>query len=142
MGFVTAPLWKIGTIGAGVICAVLMFFLATSASENRELTKQRTALSDRINDPKTGYVVRLSQAATNVETLKVALETQRKSFQLKESERNLALAASERRLAIAQAETRGMEVKLSRFLATKPQGSTLEDRVRDIDARAMTELVQ
>ena len=142
MGFITAPLWKIGTVGAGIVCAVLMFFLATSASENRALTAQRTLLSEQINDPKTGYVVRLAQAATNVETLKVALVTQRRSFEQQADVRNAALRQSEERLRVAQALTRGMEVKLTRFLATKPQGTTLEDRVRDIDARAMSELVQ
>ena len=134
--------WKLATIGAGILSLVLVSLLMASGFENRDLTRQRTELANRINDPKTGFVVRLAQAQTNVETLKVALETQRASFKKESDKQNLALRASEQRLATAQRETRAMEVKLQRFLATKPQGDTLEDRVRDIDERAMTELVE
>lgn len=137
----SAPLWKITTAGVGLVCLILTALLMTSAFENRSLTKQRTELSNRINDPVTGYVVRLAQAQTNVETLKVALNTQRQSFETESAKQNAALAASEQRYAKARSETAAMQVRLNRFLATKPQGSTLEDRVRDIDARMM-ELIE
>jgi len=136
------PLWKITTIVAGIACAVLIYLLAVSGIENRGLAAARTELASRINDPKTGYVVRLAQAQTNVETLKVALDTQRTSFQTESARQNEALRASEQRLAAAQAQTRTMETKLARFLATAPQGATLDERVRDIDQRILSELDQ
>jgi len=138
----TAPLWKIGTFAAGLICLVLSGFLIASTLENRGLVVQRSALSAQINDPKVGFVARLAQANTNVETLKVALNTQRQSFETKAAQREAVLAETSRKLKLAQVSTRTMQLKLDRFLATKPQGATLEDRVRDIDQRALSELVQ
>ena len=137
-----APAWKLATVAVGIACAILIALLTYAGIENRGLAAARTELASRINDPKTGYVVRLAQAQTNVETLKVALETQRASFQTESARQNVALRASEERLAVAQAQTRTMETKLARFLATAPQGATLEERVRDIDQRILSELDQ
>lgn len=141
MNFLSAPLWKIATIGTGILTAILAGLLIKSYFENRELTQQRSALYAEINDPKTGYVVRLAQETTNVETLKVALDTQRRSFEVKAAERASVLANTQRQLADAQARTRTMQLKLDRFLSTKPQGATLEDRIRDIDRRALSEFL-
>ena len=138
----TAPLWKIGTFTAGLICLILSGFLIASTLENRSLVAQRSSLSAQINDPKVGFVAQLAQANTNVETLKVALDTQRKSFETKAAQREAVLAETSRKLEVAQAASRTMQLKLDRFLATKPQGAILEDRVRDIDQRALSELVQ
>ena len=138
----TAPLWKLATIGAGVVCLVLSALLLSSTFENRSLVQQRNALALQITDPNTGFVARLAQANTNVETYKTALETQRKSFEAKAAEREAVLADTQQRLEAAQATSRAMQLKLDRFLATKPQGSTLDERVRDIDRRALSELVQ
>lgn len=138
----TGTIWKIGVGLAAVLCIALTVMLASSYIENRYLTDQREILSKQINDPRTGFVVRLAQANTNVETLKVALDTQRKSFETKAAERERVLVNTTAQLTVAQRASRAMQLKLDRFLATKPQGATLEDRVRDIDQRAMTELVE
>lgn len=142
MSLITAPIWKIAASLAAVCSIVLSALLLSSYFENRELAMQRTELSKQINDPKTGFVVRLAQANTNVETLKVALDAQRKSFEGKAREREAVLAESERKLAAAQAKSRAMQLKLDRFLATKPQGTTLDERVRDIDQRMLAELIE
>lgn len=136
------PIWKIAT-GIGLaICLVLSGCLVASYFENRKLTSQREALSEQINDPRTGFVVRLAQANTNVETLKTALNTQRQSFEIKAAERERVLASTARQLAVAQQATHTMQLKLDRFLATKPRGATLDERVRDIDQRGLAEMVQ
>lgn len=139
--FFTGKLWKIATGAAAVVALLLGILLTTSYMQNRDLTRQRDGLSVAINDPATGYIAQLAQARTNVETLKVAVEQQNAAYDKLSVESQAALRLAQARLAAAQAETRALERKVASFLATKPQGATLEDRVRDIDDRAMKEFL-
>jgi hypothetical protein len=134
-------LWKVATGLAGVATLVLGFMLISAQIENRVITKQRDQLTQQITDPKTGYVARLTQANANVAVLQTAVAEQNTKYEKLSRDSKAALAASEARLAAAQARTRTMQKKLDGFLATKPQGVTLEDRIRDIDTRAMSEFV-
>lgn len=135
-------LWKVATVITGILSIGLVSLLLSSYFENRDLLNQRTELVKAINDPKTGYVAQLTQARTNVVQLEVALDTQRHSFEAKAAEREAVLARTAEQLAVAQQQTRAMEKRLSSFLATKPKGATLEERIRDIDARGMKEMVK
>lgn len=135
-------LWKIMTGLAGVTTLVMGGFLIHSYFDNRSLTNQRNALSKEINDPKTGYVAQLFQARTNVSTLRVAIDEQNKAYHTLSEASKKALADSERRLAEAQKRTKLAEQRVSRFMATGPKGDSLEDRIRDIDDRAMKEFVK
>jgi len=140
--FLTGNLWKLATGGAAIVGLVLSALLMSSYFENRDLMKQRTALQTSINDPVTGYVARLAQANTNVATLKHEVEVQNDAYDRLSAESKALLASKQAELAKAQAQTKAMQLRLNGFLATKPQGATLEDRVRDIDARGMAEMVQ
>lgn len=141
MKLLSGQVWRIATGAAAVIALAMMALLMSSYFTNRELTQQRDVLANRINDPKSGYVAQLAQARTNVEQLKVAVAVQNAAYDKLSAESAARLAESKRQLAAAQAETKVIERKLAGFLATKPQGSTLEERVRDIDRRALTEFV-
>lgn len=135
-------IWKIATGGAALACLVLISLLTSSYFENRDLLKQRSVLIESINNPKTGYVAQLAQAHTNEATLTLQVKHQNDEYDKLSKKSQADLAASEARLAKVQAENKAMDKKLASFLATKPQGPTLEDRVRDIDARAMAEFVK
>jgi hypothetical protein len=141
-GFLQGQLWKVATGLVGVVSIGLIAMLMASYFENRDLMHQRTVLMTSINDPKTGYIAQLSQAHTNVETLKVSLDTQRVALQAKADDANRELRVTEANLAAAQAKTKAMEVRLNKFLATGPQGATAADRIRDIDRRGLEEMVQ
>lgn len=142
MNLVTGQIWKLATIAAGVLTLVISGLLTYTYFEKEDLIEQKTELVRQITDPNTGFIAQLAQSRANVTTLKVQLETQRASFQSKEAEGNAKLKATEAKLAAAQVKTQAMERRLASFLATKPQGATLEDRIRDIDARGMAEMVQ
>lgn len=139
--FLSGQLWKIATGGAAVVALILSALLMWSYFENRDITKQRDVLSAQINDPTNGYIAQLAQSRTNVETLKVEVERQNAAYDKLSAESTARLANARAALAKAQAETRALERKVAGFLATKPQGATLEDRVRDIDDRAMKEFL-
>lgn len=138
----TSIIWKIATGLVGFITVVLMGLLVATYFENRELMTQRDQLAVSINDPRTGYVARLAQSRTNVQTLKAEVERQSAAYVKLSAESQARLAAAERRLAIAQRATREMEARLAVFLSQPPQGATLEERVLDIDERILKELSQ
>jgi glycosyltransferase A (GT-A) superfamily protein (DUF2064 family) len=140
----SAP-WKLATAGAAVLTAILGVFLFMSHLETKQLTAQRNKLIAQIEDPKTGFVARLTQANANVETLQDAVKVQNVKLQEQavaaESDKR-RLAALRVELATAQKETAAMQLRLNHFLATKPQGDTLDARVRDIDKRILEELAR
>lgn len=139
--FLTGQLWKIATGGAVVVAILLSGLLVASSFENKDLMKQRNTLAAQINDPKTGFIAQLSQLRTNQAVLTQAIETQNVAYDKLSKESAARLAATRAALLVAQRETNTAERKLAGFLATKPQGVTLEARVRDIDERALKEFL-
>ncbi len=142
LSFFQGHLWKVATIGAGVISLILVSLLIASTFENRDLSNARAVLASRIDDPKTGYVAQLAQARTNEETLKLVVKRQNEAYTTLSAKSKSDLALTEAALVVAQRETKLAESRLAAFLATKPQGATLEARVRDIDERALAELIK
>lgn len=142
MGILSAP-WKLATIGAGVVAAILGFLLISSQLENRNLNSQKAELIQRIEDPRTGYVARLTQANANVVELRTAVERQNTVIRQREGEARAAQAELERlrgQLRQAQAQSAQAQARLREFLATGPRGASLEERVRDIDNRILEDL--
>lgn len=134
--------WKLATIISGFISLGMVALLATTYMENRHLVSQNLQMDQKINDPKTGFVTRLAQANTNIEQLKVSIDRQNQAYASLQAESAARLRETERRLVMAQSQTRAVEARLNHFLATGPQGTTLQERVEDIDARILTELRQ
>jgi hypothetical protein len=139
--FLTGSAWKLAFGGSAIVGLVLSALLLASCFENRSLSSQRDALAQQINDPKTGYIAQLAQARTNVSQLQTAVETQNKNYTTLKKNSEARLAASQAALTAARSHSRKVERQLGHFLSTKPQGATLEARIRDIDDRAMKELV-
>jgi hypothetical protein len=140
--FLTGQLWKIATGGAAAVALLLSSLLISTYFTNRDLTRQRDALARQIDDPKTGYVAQLAQSHTNVAQLRTSLEAQTQALDRLSKESKRSKESAQRALDIALAEKHTMEKKLAGFLSTKPQGATLEARIRDIDERAMVEFNQ
>lgn len=141
MSLLSGQIWKIATGGAAVLAIILSSLLLSSYFENRDLMDQRNALSQQINDPQTGYVAQLAQSRTNVAQLKNQIEKQNEAYTQLSETSAARLAEAERRLAAAQRASAVMQKQLDGFLATAPKGTTLEDRIRDIDERAMKEFL-
>lgn len=136
----SAP-WKLATIAGGLVSLVIGGLLITSYIENREISKQRDELQRSITDPETGYIARLTQAKANVVELNAALETQNAKYRQLSAESAAALEASRRRLLAAQRERDQLQSRLDTFLAQPIEGETLEERVLDVDRRAMKEFL-
>jgi hypothetical protein len=133
-------LFKIGLGVAAVASLVMAYFLFTMSIENENLVKERDRLSLSITDPNTGYIARLTQSRTNVVYLEQAIKTQNEAFKRQSDASKAELERLKKELAAAQARTRAQEKRLAAFMATKPQGVTLEERVTDIDNRILEDL--
>lgn len=138
--FLTGSLWKAGAIGAVLVSLVIGFFLISTTMENRQIGKERDKLALSINDPKTGYIARLTQARANVAELENAIVVQNTTFKKQSEEARLSMEKLKKELAAAQRRSLEAERRLAVFMSTKPQGATLEDRVNDIDRRILKDL--
>lgn len=133
----TATPWKIATVASGAVILGLVGAMVVVKLDNRQITKLNEQLDTRINDPSTGYVARLAQANTNVETLKVQLAEQNEAFLKKSNADAARLKETEAKLAAALAERAKIQRQVDQFLAIKPRGNTLEERVIDVDTRLL-----
>lgn len=134
---IAGSIWKLATIGAGFLGLVAAFFLVRATWENHSLSKQNAALAISINDPQTGYIVRLSQARANVIILQDAITKQNSEYQRQSDAAAKEMARLKTELGRAQNESRLAKIEVAKFLATKPQGNTLEKRVNDVDSRVL-----
>jgi hypothetical protein len=140
MNFGSALSWKVGTIGAAVLAVIIGIFLFSANMENKRIISERDKLSIQINDPKTGYIARLTQARANTDALEAAIVSQNAAMQRQSTEAKLKIEDLRKELAAAQKRSLEAERRLAAFMATKPQGSSLEARVLDIDRRLLKDL--
>ena len=132
--------WKIISGAAGIALLVAGFFLVVAQVENRHLVKKNVRLEEMINDPYTGYIVKLTQANTNVETLKLAVETQNKKLRQQAEESARTLADLKATVARVQNDNARLRAASAKILNGKPRGNTLAERVTDVDNRLLETL--
>ncbi len=144
---IVGDLLKVSTIpqrimlgGAAAALIATSGFSVVQAIENRHLSKQVTQLDGRINDPRNGYVVRLSQAETNTATCTTAIGRQNTAIRDLGKRDAAAVAAVQARYDTEHAERVRAESSAAAFLAHKPQGASLTDRVSDVDAQILGDL--
>lgn len=133
--------WKVGAIGAVALNLVIGFFMISAQIERDAVEKQRDQLQLAINDPVTGYVARLTTAQNNVATLKKEVERQNETIRNNAALAAERLARTKAELALAQRESSRLQKQVDAFLAQKIEGDTLEERVLDVDRRAMEEFL-
>lgn len=140
LDFFRGQAWKAGAIGAGLLSLIMTGLLIASYIENRAIAHQRDQLRASIMDPHTGYVARLAQARTNVATLQAALDDQNRKIDQMKQESDQKLAEAKLELARLTNERDSAQRRWKAMLDLRPQGSTLEERILDVDARIMKEL--
>lgn len=128
----------LGGVGAALVAA--LSFNVVQLVENRHLARDNTVLAAQINDPQTGYVVKLAQARTNVATCATAVERQNVIVREQSAKGATAVAAVQKRYDTEHAARVRAESAAAAFLARKPRGATLADRVKDVDAQILEDL--
>ncbi len=132
--------WKIFTGLAGLSFAAAAFFLLMAQMENRHLRKVNVQLEARINAPDIGYAAQLAQATTNVETLKLALDTQNVRLREQALASGTKLAELTTQIDRIRRENEKLRSDSAKILKGKPEGDTLAARVTDIDNRLLETL--
>lgn len=106
----------------------------------RDLRTTVRTLDKQLNDPKTGYVARLTACrATNL-TLSSGIDRQNASIAANAARGAAAVADATRSVAAAQVKTAEAQRAASEILNVRPSGETACERVLDIDGRLLESL--
>lgn len=128
----------LGALAAAL--AVAGTYNVVQTIENRQLSAENGKLDKRINDPKTGYVVTLTQAEANVGVCTAAIGRQNDAIEAVSSKSVAAVAAVQARYDVEHAARVRAENSSAAFLAREPRGATLAERVTDVDAQILGDL--
>lgn len=131
----TSIQWKIATAFGVSAALILGFLLLTARMDIRSLNKTVENRDKQISVLKED----LAQARTNVATLEGAIVDQRARLEARAAADARQLADTTTRLGVAQRDAATARATAGR-LAAPAVGSTLEDRVRDVDARILETL--
>lgn len=118
--------WKIGTVAFGALSAVLLFKVIIL---NHDVSK----LEGQLTTAQTALVT----ARNNAATLEAALDDQSKDILAWHADSQRRIAAAETALAEAQKRTRAAEQRVAVIQSRQIKGSTLQERVLDVDAMVL-----
>lgn len=135
IGWLQAQAWKLVGLGAAAVALSLGVALAFQLGDKARITAERGALHRAINDPDTGYVVRLNTCRTTAASLEQAIEDQNARVRAQAEESARRVAAAEAAVGRARAETEAANARVAAFLSAAPQGATVCERVEDVDRR-------
>lgn len=121
--------WKIGTFGFGIAAIALGVACFMLSGQVDDLTKQLGIV--RID---------LAQARANSATLEAALSDQNADLERFAADSKQRLDAANRALAEAQKRSKVAQQRVTLLLDRPIKGSTLEERVLEVDARVLESL--
>jgi uncharacterized protein YfiM (DUF2279 family) len=149
-GLIAAPLLSsaakilLGPVGAVVGLSLSVVLCVTATVQHFELSSARSqaaALTKSINDPTSGYVVKLAQADTNTKTLKVAIGQSNKALDDLSAADAARIAALTKQIAGAQATIQTDTGRLAIFDAHHDTGADVCTRAQDED-KSVQELLR
>ena len=140
LDLITGNVWKAAAIGAGVVIVGLGITIAVIDLDRAHLRSEVADLTDKIENPQTGYIARLTQAQANVATLKAGLDEQNAKVEAQAAEAKARIAATEKRLVDAQAAAASAKTTLARLMATPLIGKDVCARLSDADRRLLETL--
>lgn len=106
----------------------------------RDLRTTVRTLDKQLNDPKTGYVARLTSCRASNLALSGGIDRQNASIANNAARGAAAIADATRSVADAQVKTAEAQRAATAILNARPSGDTACDRVFDIDGRLMETL--
>jgi hypothetical protein len=132
--------WKIGAIIAALVMVVLGGFLVKTSLDNRNLEKQKSELTRRIEDPVTGYIAQLNTARNNVVILKGAIEKQNSEFRKQSAASQAELNRLRGELKLAQAQSRAYQKRVNELMSRPIKGNNATERMEDVDKMILEDL--
>lgn len=134
LSLLTGRVWQAASIGATAIAFGLGVKLAF-------VTMDRNHLRDQIENPATGYKVRLTTAEGNVTRLGAAIDEQNKAIDAAAAKGQQKLADAEILLAKYQRDNGRLDERLKGFLSKPLAGETSCARIEDAD-KALLEMLK
>lgn len=130
-----------------IIAIGLAALLTISAAVNlkqwfhaRDLRTANRVLDKQINDPKTGYAVRLATCRGNVQTLGGGIDRQNASIAANAARGAAAVADATKFVADAQVKTAQAIKEANDILSAPMAGATVCEQMTDLDRRIMESL--
>lgn len=135
MAWLEARAWQLAAIAAGALVVALSVMLFVNDVQLNKVQGERDQLHDAIHNEATGYVVRLNTCRRNVDDLEASVKRQSDEIERMERETEQRVANAEAAVASAKVATENANRRLARFLSESPMGSTVCERVEDVDRR-------
>lgn len=133
---------KIGAAGALALALTLGVALTFQYLEKRSIEKKRDQLEQEINDPVTGYKVRLAIAVNNARTLQSAVNQQNDAVDRMRSAHGQQMDEARAALLRARTDVRDAEARAVRIQTIPLEGQTVCERVHELDQAFLQELLR
>lgn len=101
----------------------------------RDLRTTVRTLDRQLNDPKTGYIARLTTCTANNQILSGGIDRQNASIAANAARGAIAIADATRSVAAAQVKTAEAQREATAILNVRPSGETACERLLDLDSR-------
>lgn len=126
--------------GLGIALVSSIGFNVSQTLDKRDLKTQVSTLDKQINDPETGFAIRLANCRQNVSNLRTGINEQNASIAANAARGATAVAEAAQAVAEAQNKTAKAQRQAADILSRPPSGSTVCEQVEDIDRRIMGSL--
>ena len=140
IAWLEARAWQVGAIAASAAALSLSVALVASKISEHRLTTRLHEIQASIDDPHTGYVVRLSQCRTNLETVSGELGRQNDAIKRQSEDSAKRIAEAEKSLVVAHAATaeeKGFRAANPILRATNPMRQAgAEAKEADFESKA------
>lgn len=135
--FLTGQLWKAGTFAAGAAALALAVALGVTTLQKNAAVKRADGLYAQIHAPVTGYAARLKLCAGNVGRLDAARISQNNAVERLRAASAERIVAAERGLVEAQERAAAARYQARRLAAAPIAGTTVCDRMGDVDRQVL-----
>ena len=139
IAWLEARAWQVGAIAASAAALSLSVALVASKISEHRLTSQLAEVQASIDDPRTGYIVRLAQCRTNYETVSGELGRQNDAIKRQTEDSAKRIAEAEKSLTVAHAATAAAERRIGVLLRPLVSADTCS-RVIEMDERLLESL--
>lgn len=141
-----APLALAGCLVLGIIVVWILVFIYGvpffGGGLKANLEGQITALTDRIENPTTGYVAKLATAESNEIKLLDALDQQTAKIAMISADSERQKSETAQKLATAAAATAEANRRLAAFMAARPAGDTVLERAEGARKQILEDMGQ
>lgn len=134
---IRARAWQFGAITASAAAVVCATGWGVTTLQKRSAEKLVAELRDDVENPVSGYVVRLASCQGNLMAMNVALDSQNTAIEQLHKDSDARIAQAEAGLAAAQRSAADARYRAERLAGAQISGNTVCERVEDADRQVL-----